>query len=67
MGSAVVSGDIGETSFYLRQQAVSVRDASGKPIPTFAAPAVSLSGGVRLRWDDLHSTWLMMQFDADRV
>jgi hypothetical protein len=66
LGSAGVDGDIGETSFDLRQQAVTVRDASGAPIPTLASAGVALGGGVRLRWEDRRSTWLMIQFDVAR-
>jgi hypothetical protein len=67
IGSATVQGNIGETSFSLRQEAVTVRDSSGAILSKFSGTAVSLGGGVRLLWDTARTTWVVVQLDTDKV
>jgi hypothetical protein len=67
MGSCLVTGNVGETSFELEEGATAVKDANGASVPGRDRPAARYTGGVRLSWDDSRTTWLMSRFDADPI
>jgi Family of unknown function (DUF6318) len=66
MGSVQLEDGKAEVSIVLRQDAVTVRDASGAVIEAESSGSYNLGGGVALSWDAHRSAWLVTQLDADR-
>lgn len=66
-GTTVLTGDHGEVSWSLHQEAITVRDRTGAVVPSMTSGAFDLSGGIGLNWDPQLKGWLVTQLAADRV
>jgi hypothetical protein len=64
-GSALIRGNDAQTSFVLKQSAITVRDRTGAEVAGRSFPATRYTGGAILEWDSQQTTWLITQFDAD--
>lgn len=64
-GAPSLTGDRAEIAFVLHQEAVTVLDRSGKPVPMKSADAYNLSGGASLIWDGKRSSWIVLSLTAE--
>lgn len=66
-GTVVVDGDSGEIPLLLEQSAVQVVDAQGNEVPDRSTPVFRISGGMLLSWEPVRSTWVVIQWTADKL
>lgn len=66
-GGTILNGDEAQTAFVLQQEKLQVLDARGAEVPGRTHPLSRYSAAFVLDWDIQRLTWVVTQWDADKL